>query len=100
MNNNKFQLSRLLEIYETDSRKFQQSKDYINQYFFLTAEGNYYYWTGSDFQNMSKEAFIEVYLNRFPKEIKNWFKHENVKYTQQLLGFIMLDYLKKTEFNI
>ena len=33
MNNNKFQLSRLLEIYETDSRTFQQSKDYINQYF-------------------------------------------------------------------
>ena len=34
MNQNKFQLSRLLEIYETDSRTFQQSKDYINQYFF------------------------------------------------------------------
>ena len=66
MNQNKFQLSRLLEIYETDSRTFQQSKDYINQYFFLTAEANYYYWTGSDFQNMTKEAFVEVYLNRFP----------------------------------
>ena len=26
MNQNKFQLSRLLEIYETDSRTFQQSK--------------------------------------------------------------------------
>ena len=48
MNQNKFQLSRLLEIYETDTRTFQQSKDYINQYFFLTAEANYYYWTGSD----------------------------------------------------
>ena len=24
---------------------------------------------------MPKEAFVEVYLNRFPKEIKQWFKH-------------------------
>jgi hypothetical protein len=28
---------------------------------------------------MTKEAFVEVYLNRFPKEIKQWFKHENDK---------------------
>ena len=74
MNSQKFQLSRLLEIYETDSRTFQQSKDYINQYFFLTNEANYYIWTGTDFQHMTKEAFVEVHLNRFPKELKVWFK--------------------------
>ena len=28
---------------------------------------------------MTKEAFVEVYLNRFPKELKVWFKCENDK---------------------
>ena len=79
MQNIKFELSTLMKIYKDDNRTFVKSKEYVTQYFYLTSEANYYIWTGTDFQHMTKEAFTEVYLNRFPKEVKLWFKTENDK---------------------
>ena len=71
MNQNTFQKSRLLEIYETDSRTFQQYKDYINQYFFLTAEANYYYWTSSFFKTCLKKLLWRCISIDFQRRLSN-----------------------------
>jgi hypothetical protein len=55
MQNTKYDRATMMTIFEGDNRTFTQTKEYINKYFFLTEEGNYYIWDGTDFRFFTKD---------------------------------------------
>jgi len=57
----------------------EECKTYMGQYFYACNSGNHYVWDAQDntFINYTKDQLKDVFLNRFPEAVKNWYLFQN-----------------------
>ena len=63
------------------------AKAYIDKYFFIGKGNKYIFWTENRFEMYDKITFTDMYLNRFPKKIKQYFLCEKVDIRKVTVDF-------------
>lgn len=58
-------------------KNFDDIKEYIHKYLILSLTGEYYHKMGKRWSQIGIEQLNTLYLSKFPKEIREWFKSEN-----------------------
>ena len=58
-------------------KNFDDIKEYIHKYLILSLTGEYYHKMGKRWSQIGIEQLNILYLSKFPKEIREWFKSEN-----------------------
>lgn len=56
-----------------DVPNISKCEDLIKQYFFPMKNGSHFIWDNQRFEHLSKDTVKDVYFNRLPKEINEWY---------------------------
>lgn len=77
--NCEFSFTEMKSLYDNGMLKdHMDCKQYIAKFIFPLLNGTYALAEGENVTIMQKETINEVYLSRFPKDIKTWFKTETI----------------------
>lgn len=86
-----FRFEKIYELYNQSPKTTVRGKEivfltddtkaYINKFFFTTNLGVYFYYDHSEgsFQQLPKDSLNDVYLNKLPEAVKKYFYQENFK---------------------
>lgn len=59
------------------AKNFDDIKEYIHKYIILSLNGDFYHRMSKKWIQLSSEQLNTLYLSKFPKEVREWFKSEN-----------------------